>query len=509
MSQTASPVLFGEMPPSVEDIVAIARHRARLEISRTVEDRVLASRAVIERYATANAPVYGLTTGLGASVDTRLSEDDLIGFQRRTVPAHTVGVGAPAAVDAVRAMMAVRAAGMAAGGAGVSLPVFQALVAALNAGFHPIVPSLGSIGAADLSQLCHMASALLGEGEAELGGAILPAAEALAAAGLRPIVLGPKDGHALMVANSYSVGIACLVLADFDRLYGWLELAAALDFEAFGANLSVLDDRALAARPAFGQRRVAENLRALLAGSRLWDGAAPRRIQDPLSYRCVPQVFGALRHARDQARTATEIEVASSGDNPVILAKDGLAKDGVILSHGNFDLTAFVLAWEQLGQALVHTATGTAYRCLKLMSPGFSDLPRFLTPLGQSRTGFSTVQKTISALEAEIRHLALPASFAPLPAADGVEDQASMAPTVIGKTAAIVERLRYLAAIELMLAAQAAELAGVATQLGRGSAAAYAFVRSRVAPLVEDRAPSPDINRLAAAIAADEAVSQS
>jgi histidine ammonia-lyase len=127
---------------------------------------------------------------------------------------------------------------------------------------------LGSIGAADLSQLCHMASALLGEGEAELGGAILPAAEALAAAGLRPIVLGPKDGHALMVANSYSVGIACLVLADFDRLYGWLELAAALDFEAFGANLSVLDDRALAARPAFGQRRVAENLRALLAGRR-------------------------------------------------------------------------------------------------------------------------------------------------------------------------------------------------------------------------------------------------
>jgi len=285
------------------------------------------------------------------------------------------------------------------------------------------------------------------------------------------------------------------VLDDLGRLFGWLEAAAALDFEALRANLSVLDDRALAARPAFGQRLAAERLRALLAGSGLWDSSAARRIQDPLCYRCVPQVFGALLHARGQARAATEIELASSGDNPVILAEDG-----VIISHGNFDLTAFVLAWEQLGQALVHTATGTAYRCLKIMSPGFSDLPRFLTPLGQSRTGFSTVQKTISALEAEIRHMALPASFAPLPAADGVEDQASMAPTVISKTAAIVERLRYLAAIELMLAAQAVELADVRASLGTGTAAAYALVRRLVEPLTDDRAPSPDINRLAAEI---------
>ena len=273
-----------------------------------------------------------------------------------------------------------------------------------------------------------------------------------------------------------------------------------LDFEAFRANLSVLDDRALAARPAFGQRQAAEGLRRLLTGSGLWQAGAARRIQDPLSYRCIPQVFGALLHARDEARAATEIELASSGDNPVILGREN-----VILSHGNFDLTALVLAWEQLGQALAHVATGTAYRCLKLMSPGFTDLPRFLTPMGQSRTGFSTVQKTISGLEAGIRHLALPASFAPLPAADGVEDQASMAPAVIDKTATIIERLRYLLAVELMLSAQALDLRNTATPLSGGAAGAHAFVRERVAHLSDDRAPSSDIMRLGADMAARDA----
>ncbi len=480
---------------TVADIVAIARDRARLEISPEAEARVLAARAVVERYAASEVPVYGLTTALGAGVDTRLSNDDLVAFQRRTVPARAVSVGRPAPTDVVRSMMAVRAAGMMAGGSGVSLPVLQGLVAALNAGVHPIVPALGSIGAGDLAPLANMADGLLGAGEAEYQGTVRPAIEALAAAGLKPLDLGPKDGHALLVANSYSVGQACLALADLDRLLGWLDLGAVLNFEAFRANLSVLDDRALAARPAFGQRLAAERLRGLLEGSGLWQDGAARRVQDPLSYRCVPQVFGALIHALDEAREATAIELVSSGDNPVVLPGDGL-----ILSHGNFDLTAFVLSWERLGQALVHAATGTAYRTLKIMSPGFSDLPRFLTPLGQSRTGSATVQKTVSAMEAEIRHLALPASFAPLPAADGVEDQASMAPTVLAKMAGIVERLRYLVAIELISAAQAVDLRKAAAPIGRGAAAAHRFVRGLVPMLEEDRAQGHDFIRLATAL---------
>ena len=300
----------------------------------------------------------------------------------------------------------------------------------------------------------------------------------------------------LVVANSLSVGKACLCIEDIVRLFDWSLAAVALNFEAFRANVSAFDDRALAARPAFGQRQTAARLRELLSGSSLFVDGAARRVQDPLSYRCAPQVWGALLHAIGEARAATEIELASSGDNPLVLGDEGL-----ILSHGNFDMTAFVLAWERLGQAIAHCAAATAYRTMKIMSPVMSELPRFLTPLGQSRTGFATVQKTVSALEAEIRHLANPVSLTPIPVADGVEDQASMAPSVLSKIEAMIERMRYLVAIELVASAQAVELRGVAGELGRGTLGAYRQVRQLVAPLEEDRAQGPDFQRVTEFIA--------
>jgi len=491
MSKPGSIVSFAGPPPAVSDIVAIARRNARIAISPDVEEKIRAARTVVDRYVAADLPVYGLTTGLGAGVDTKLATDDLIAFQMRVPLARAVGVGAALPREAVRAMMAVRVAGMAAGGSGVSLPVFCGLVAALNAGFHPVVPSLGSIGAADLAPLAHMGRALLGDGEAEVGGVVMAAGEALKKAGLEPLLIAPKDGHALVVANSLSVGKACLCLEDVERLFDWSLAAVALNFEAFRANVTAFDDRAMAARPAFGQRAAAARLRDLLSGSSLLVEGAARRLQDPLSYRCAPQVWGALLHAIGEAREVTEIEIASSGDNPVVLTDEGL-----ILSHGNFDMTAFVLAWERLGQALAHCAAATAYRTMKIMSAAMSELPRFLTPFGQSRTGFATVQKTVSALEAEIRHLAAPISLTPIPVADGVEDQASMAPSVLTKTEAIIERLRYLVAIELIASAQAIELRGVQGELGAGTQQAYRQVRELVPPLDEDRAQGPDFLRL-------------
>ena len=164
MSKRKNTILLGEVPPTVADIVAVAREGARIEISAAAEARIAAARAVIERYAASEVPVYGLTTALGAGVDTKLAADDLVAFQRRTVPARAVAVGRPAETDIVRAMMATRAAGMAAGGSGVSTAVFRGLVAAINAGVHPVIPTLGSIGAADLAPLAHMANGLLGAG---------------------------------------------------------------------------------------------------------------------------------------------------------------------------------------------------------------------------------------------------------------------------------------------------------------------------------------------------------
>ncbi|MBN8952945.1 MULTISPECIES: histidine ammonia-lyase [unclassified Rhizobium] len=491
MSMAADIVSLNNAAPTIADVASIARRGARIEISPDVEAKINAARAVVERYLAADQPVYGLTTALGAGVDTRLATDDLIAFQLRVPQARAVGVGPALPRETVRAMMAARIAGMAAGGSGVSLPVFSGLVAALNAGFHPIVPSLGSIGAADLAPLAHMGRALLGDGEAAVAGTVMPAVDALAKVGLKPLPIGPKDGHVLVVANSLSVGKACLCIEDIERLFDWSLAAVALNFEAFRANVSAFDDRALAARPAAGQREAAARLRELLIDSSLLVDGAARRLQDPLSYRCAPQVWGALLHAIGEASAATEIELVSSGDNPVVLAEEGL-----ILSNGNFDMTAFVLAWERLGQAIAHCAAAIAYRTMKIMSPGMSELPRFLTPLGQSRSGFATVQKSVSALEAEIRHLAAPVSLAPIPVADGIEDQASMAPSVLSKIEAMIERLRYLVAIELVASAQAVDLRGIAGELGQGTLRAYQQVRELVPRLEEDRAQGPDFQRI-------------
>ena len=247
--------------------------------------------------------------------------------------------------------------------------------------------------------------------------------------------------------------------------------------------------------PAPGQAAAAQRLSALLSGGHLTDRGAARRVQDPLSFRCAASVHGAARTALTEAVAAVEIELNHAGDNPVII-------DGQMLSNGNFDMTGFTLRFEALAQALSHAATISAQRALKLMSPGYSDQPRFLTPLGQSRTGFATLQKVIGALEAEIRARAQPATLALLHAADGVEDHAANAPGAITKVKESAERLVALAACELIVAAQAIDLRG-GVELGRGTAHVFAVVRSHVETLEEDRASGADVSRLAEAIRAD------
>ena len=276
---TSSPVRLTGTPLSARDIAAIARRNAPVEISPEVDALVCASRAVIERHAAENRPVYGLTTALGAAVDTPLSDADLVAYQRRVSLGHSVGFGPALPQEVVRAMIAVRIGGMAAGGTGISPAVFEGLATALNAGVHPVVPSLGSLGAADLAPLAHLTLGLLGQGEANYGGETMPAAEALRRAGLKPLDIRAKDGHAIIVANSLSVAQACLALEDIERAFSWSLKAVALNFEAFRANLGALDDAAMAARPAFGQRAVAAQL------ATFWQAA-----------RCSPKVLpGASR----------------------------------------------------------------------------------------------------------------------------------------------------------------------------------------------------------------------
>lgn len=476
-------------------VVRVARHGARVELSPEARRRTRAGREVVERLARTGSPIYGITTGAGASKDTRLAPEDLAEFQRRLLVSHSVAVGPRFGTDVVRAILVARANTMATGGSGIQPEILEALVAMLNAGVHPIVPSQGSVGAADLGPMSHLALPLIGLGQAEYRGELLSGGEALRRAGLSTVKLGPKDGLALCNANAATVGHGALVLWDAMEALEAATVASALSLEGFDGNVSPLDPRVHAARPAPGQADVAARLRSLLDGSRLWAPGAGRGVQDPMSFRCVPQVHGACQAALEGARRTLEVELNGAGDNPLVVPEDG-----VILSNGNFHVAALALAFDLVGLGLAQVTSLAAERTLRSMSPPFSGLPLSLSPHGSTRTGFATLQKTLVALAAEVRHLANPASLDFLPVAEGQEDHATMAPLTVRKAGEIVVRLRQVFAIELMAGAQAVDLRG-AKQLGRGTRAAYEAVRRLVPPLDEDRVLGPEVEELGQLIA--------
>jgi histidine ammonia-lyase len=479
--------------------VAVARAGAVVRIAPAVAARLKRARRIVERFAAGDRAVYGLNTGLGAAVDTALTRDEVAAFQRQAVMARAVGVGQFLATDEVRATLFVRLAGIAHGASGLSPALAAVIRDMLGKGLHPRVRRIGTLGEADLSPLAQLFLPLVGQGEAELGGRVMPGREALSKAGIEPPDLGPKDAIALLNANAYSIGTGALALHDAGLALQAQTAAGALSLEAAGANLSPTDPRVVALRPAPGQVAASRLIRSLIKGSDLLKAKHPRRVQDPLSFRCLAPVNGAAFDQLARATAAVLADLNGAGDSPAVLVDDE-----ELMSTVNFDTTATSLAFEGLGLALSHTAAIATFRIAKLMSPGFSGLPRFLTPKAAgARTGFATVQKTAAALEAEIRHLALPLGAMTTPVADGVEDYAPMTPRVVEKTHDIVRRLACLAAIELVVAAQAIDLRD-GLKLGRGTGRAFAFVRGHVARLEEDRPTGPDFERLAIAILAGD-----
>jgi len=466
------------------DIAAIACDGAAASLAPAALARIGAGHEALVALAARGDAIYGVTTGLGAAVDTRIV---LEGQERqlRVALARSVGAGPLAPTEIVRATMAARLAGLAAGRSGAALQTVQALVQLLNHRVHPTMQMIGSTGEADLAPLAQIATVLMGAGEAEYRGEILPGAEALARAGLQVPSLGPKDGLALVSANAASVGQAALVVQDCTRVLRAALAASALSCAGFGANLSPLDPRVAQLRPAPGQGAVAGRLLALLAGTQ----GMGRRLQDPLSLRCLAPVLGSVHVALSRARESVELELDNAGDNPAILAEDMAA-----LANANFDVTHLALAFEGLGLALSRMAALAGARMIQLMSPANSGLPRFLSPLQEGRSGYAPVLKTVASLVAAIQHAAMPMAAVLLPSAEGVEDYATMAPAIVGKTATVVAHLRLLVAIEMMLAAQACDLRGAV--LGPFLATIHAAIRRNVPPLTDDRALSPDIAAL-------------
>jgi histidine ammonia-lyase len=488
----------GERPLTLDDLVRVARGGEMVELAPAARERVAAARMLVERLAAASEPIYGLNSALGANTGAPLAPDDLAEYQLRAIRARAVGIGPPYDRESVRAMLFARIGGMAQGGSGVSPSVLDGLCAFVNRDVVPVVPRIGSISVADLPQLAHLALPLVGEGEAYFAGERLAGRDALTRAGLAPFVLGAKDGVALISANAATVGRAALVVHDAIAAHdSWLT-AIALSFEAFRANLSILDDRTLRARPARGQVDVGARLRALLDGSALFEAGASRRVQDPLSFRVAPQVHGSLHWIIEEARAQIEIELNSAAESPLVVAKDG-----VMLSNGNFHLPALATTLDATAIAFAQASSLAVERCIKFMSPAFTDLPRQLTRHSPAHSGFATVQKTLNAIWGDIRRLANPGSLDFFPVSEQIEDHATQTLSVVEKLDSLVSCVRYLAAIELVIAAQAIDLRQLdPTSLGSGPRRAYERVRASVAVLDGDRPLGPDIDRIAALVGA-------
>lgn len=496
MHDTSTPLLLTGDELSAADLAAVARDGRPVAIAPQGRERLAAGRRVVERAIEQDLPVYGLTRGLGPQVTHSLTREDMAAFSLRTLRGRAHGVGPRLPRDQARAVVAVRLNGLLKGGAGITPALAELLAELLNRGLTPQIPSIASIGASDLCVLAHLGLALVGEGEIEAGGRVLPAAEALRQAGLAPAALGPKDGIALCSASSLSAGLGALALHDAGELWRLAQLAAAASLEAFRGNLTPHDPASTAARQAPGQAEASAHLLAILTGSALLDTATARRLQDPLSLRTVGPLHGSLLAALRFLEPAVLAEVNGAGDNPLAVIEDGR-----LISTANFHTPVLALALETLSQAVAQAASGAVGRAGKLISPALSDLPLGLSPRGPGNSGVAPLLKTAQSLLQEIRHLAQPVPSDLRPAGDGVEDDSTTAPQAAKKLLEALWRLRLVLGVELIVAAQAMALRDV--EPAPMVAAAFAALRDVVPPLDEDRPFGPDLERLDAALLKD------
>ncbi|TPL95748.1 histidine ammonia-lyase [Mesorhizobium sp. B2-3-12] len=476
---------------SVGDVAAVAREARKVEIGAEIIGRLEKARKVLDQAAASGQQIYGLNTGLGANLGTSV-EGDPSAFQRQLLEGRSGAVGEALPVETVRATMLARLTMLSVGGSGLSPAVFVALVDVLNAGVHPVMPSLGSIGAGDLVLMTAIARLLIGEGEADYQGRRMPAAKALMMARLAPIGLAPKDGLSLINASAVSTGGGALVVTDALSALDQQQQAGALTMEGFGANRTILDPRLHMARPAAGQQEAAKALHDLLARD---EAPAPTTIQDPLSIRCMPSIHGALIEAIGQAKRAVEIELNAAADNPLVLGDDEL-----VLSTGNFHTASLALAFETLSLAIAQCAAASAARFIQLTGSGRNGLPKYLSPVGGASAGFVPLQKTVTSILAAIRHKANPVMLDFLPVSEGVEDHATQTPLAVSKCADMIALWRRLIAFELMAAAQAVDLREGLTLAPRTSAV-HTAIRALVPSLKEDRPLGVNAEALHAALA--------
>jgi histidine ammonia-lyase len=482
---------------TIEDVERVALGGARVELASQAVAQIEAARALIDQAVESETPTYGVNTGFGRFVDAAISREDTDRLQLNLLRSHACAVGEPFPTEVVRGAMLLRANALATGASGVRLAPVELLLAMVNAGVHPVVPSRGSLGASgDLAPLAHLALPLVGEGRAEVGGDVLDGAEALRRAGLEPVRLAAKEGLALINGTQFMAAIGALVLARAGRLARIADIAAAQSVEAVRGSRTPFGPEIQELRPHPGQLASAANLYALLDHSEIneshrWCG----RVQDAYSLRCSPQVHGACRDAIAYARSVVAIELNAATDNPLVFADRG-----EVLSNGNFHGEPVAIALDTLKIALAELAGISERRIERMVNPTMSEgLPPFLTEQGGLNSGFMIPHYVAASLVAENKVLCHPASVDSIPTSAGQEDHVSMGATAAVHAWQVCANVERVLAVELLCGAQGIDFLAP-LRPGPGIAALHGALRDSSPHLGDDRSLADEIEIVAGRI---------
>jgi histidine ammonia-lyase len=484
----------------LHDLRGIWAGQSKLKVSREDYARLDASADAVARILKSGATVYGVNTGFGLLASTRIAPDRLETLQRNLILSHTCGVGPALPDPVVRLALALKIIGLARGLSGVRRCVVDALLKLLEAQGYPVVPAQGSVGASgDLAPLAHLCGAIIGEGRIRLKGEEMPARDALAQIGLEPIVLGPKEGLALINGTQISTALTLEALFVLQDVFDAALVAGAMATDALKGTDVPFDARIHEARGHRGQIDTASVYRALIAGSGLREShRTSDRVQDPYSFRCQPQVMGACLDLMRNCAATLEIEANATTDNPLIFAEDT-----AVLSGGNFHAEPVAFAADILALAGAEIASLSERRLAILIDPKMSGLPPFLIADSGVNSGFMIAQVTAASLVSENKTLAHPASVDSIPTSANQEDHVSMATFAARKAGMVAQNAANVIAIELIAAAQGLDF-HAPLKSSPPIEAVRAKLRARVPPLTTDRALAPDIAAARVLIAAGD-----
>lgn len=468
----------------------------RAVLTRENLARIRASAAVVARVIKNEASVYGINTGFGLLASTRIPRDQLAQLQRNIVLSHAAGTGPLLDDRVVRLILVLKAASLAQGYSGVRPATVEALLALLEHEIYPCIPGQGSVGASgDLAPLAHLACALIGVGDVRVQGKVVPAAKALAAAGLEPLELGAKEGLALLNGTQVSTALALSGLLQIEDAFASALVAGALSVDALKGSDTPFDGRIHALRRQPGQQQVAAVFRALLAGSRIRASHIDcPRVQDPYSLRCQPQVMGACLDLMRQAATTLLREANAVTDNPLVFPGDG-----DVLSGGNFHAEPVAFAADQLALVAAEVGSLSERRLSLMIDPKMSGLPPFLVNESGVNSGFMVAQCTAAALVSENKMLAHPCSVDSIPTSANQEDHVSMATHGARRLTAMAENVSAVVGIELLAAVQGLEFHRP-LKSSRALENVVRLVRDLVPNYATDRYFAPDIEQARALV---------